>query len=234
MKYLILVFAVMVLVSCESGKDDDMNENREKTGPIAYFPLDSSYMDESGNGILLQAFGNPEFTEGHGKEPFTAVLLDGEDDYLVATVGNLDTFSISMWILSYRYFVGEWPHWRSTVFDYANKQVYGYIDAVSGATQFSFGIAGEPVTGIVPDNMNNWFHLYVAVGKEVSIYYDGSLTATEPVEEPGIYVNGLLYLGRSNEDDEIKLTQFYGLLDEIRIYNRILDQSEIDELSSGK
>jgi hypothetical protein len=203
-------------------------------GLIAYFPLDSSYTDESGNDHLLLAYGAPEFNEGYDNGPGSAVILDGDDDYLVGTIGKLDTFSISMWLRSYRYFVGEWPHWRSTLFDYSNKQVYGYIDGVSGATQISCGIESEQVTGIVPDNIYDWFHLYIAVCNDVKIYINGSLSKTEPLQGTVTYLSDLIYLGRASNDDEIELTYFYGLLDEIRIFNRILDQAEIDELSMNQ
>jgi hypothetical protein len=232
MKYLSILLALAVLLGCEHDRDDDVVGDHG--GLVAYFPLDSTYADESGNGVLLQVFGAPEFTEGSGGAPFSAVLLDGEDDYLVATVGTLDTFSISMWVRSYRYFVGEWPHWRSTVFDYSDKQVYGYIDGVSGATRLSFGIDAEPVTGIIPDNMYHWFHLYVAVDHEVNIYYNGSLSSTVSVEEARDYLSEFLYLGRASADEDLDLTYFYGPLDEIRIFNRVLDQTEIDKLFTGQ
>lgn len=231
MKYLFILLTMALLLSCESENEEDLDNEGSYPGLIAYFPLDSTYADESGNANLLQAHGEPEFIEGYDDKPFSAVLLDGEEDYLVATIGKPDTFSISMWARSYRYFVGEWPHWQSTVFDYSNKQVYGYIDGVSGATQISFGIESEPVTGIIPDNIYHWFHLYVSVGNDIEIYYNGSLSEKEPVEDQIAYFSENLYLGRASEDDEIELTYFYGLLDEVRIFNRILTQAEIDELS---
>ena len=230
MKYLFVFLAMAVLLSCESENGEDEDHEGDDPGLIAYFPLDSTYADESGNGIILEVHGEPEFVEGADETAFSALLLDGEDDYLVAAIGKLDTFSISMWARSYRYFVGEWPRHRSTVFDYSNKQVYGYVDGVSGATQLNFGIGAEPLTGVIPDNMYNWFHLYVAVGHEVKIYLNGSLSSAEPVEGSNAYLHEWLYLGRASEDEDIDLTYFYGPLDEIRIYKRILGQEEIDEL----
>lgn len=236
MKYLFAMFIMLGLLGCQR---EDLNDNEEDPDPInggliAYFPLDSSFADASGNDHLLLAYGEPEFKEGYDSGPGSGVLLDGYDDYLVGTIGKLDTFSISMWLLSYRYFVGEWPHWRSTLFDYSDKQVYGYIDGVSGATKISLGIESEPVTGIVPDNIYEWSHLYIAVGNDIKIYINGTLSKTESLQESVPYLSELIYLGRASVDDEIELTYYYGLLDEIRIFNRILDQSEIDELSTNK
>ena len=130
MKYLLLLIFVVVLLSCSDENGSDLDDIVDNSGLVAYFPLDSNYYDESGHEHLLQAFGNPEFTEGYRDEPSSAVLLDGKDDFLLGSIGDLDTFSISMWAQSYRFYVGEWPRWRSTFFDYSNKQVYGAIDGI--------------------------------------------------------------------------------------------------------
>ena len=237
MKYLLLLIFIVGLVNCQNEDEVDLHDKGKNldlsnSDVIAYFPLDSSYIDESGNDNLLQPYGNPEFAEGYRNEPSTAVLLDGDDDFLVGFIGKLDTFSLSMWLLSYRYYVGEWPEWRSTVFDYSNKQVYGYIDGVSGATQLNCEVESKPVAGADIDNVNDWFHLYVAVSNDVKIYINGSLKKTVPNQDTITYLSDIIYFGRASSDDEIELTYFYGLIDEIRIFNRILDQTEIEELSS--
>lgn len=231
MKYCIFFIFPICLLSCEKGGNKGENPGLENPGLIAYFPLDSSYSDASGNNNLLQAYGAPEFVEGYRSEAKTAVLLNGEEDYLIGSIGNLDTFSISMWLESYRYFVGEWPHRRSVIFDYSNKQVYGDIDGSSGATQINCGIESEHVAGVDIGNGSEWFHLYIAVSNSVKIYLNGSLMKSEPVQDTIIYLSDIIYFGRASNDDEIDLTYFYGKIDEIRIFNRILDQAEIDELS---
>lgn len=230
MKYLLLLIIVVFLLSCQDENDSDLPDNGDNSGLVAYFPLDSSYADESGNDYLLQAYGNPEFTEGNWDEPSSAVLLDGKNDFLVGSIGELDTFSISVWLQSYRYYVGEWPLWRSTLFDYSNKQVYGGIDGISGATQIKCGIESEEVAAADIHNCTNWSHLYMAVSDDVKIYVNGSLVTTAPLPGAITYLSDTIYFGRASNDDEIELTYFYGKLDEIRIYNRILDQAEIDEL----
>lgn len=231
MKYLLLLILVVSLLSCQDDNESYLPDNGENSGLVAYFPLDNSYTDESGNEHLLQANGNPEFTEGYLDEPSTAVLLDGKDDFLVGSIGTLDTFSISLWIQSYRYYVGEWPQWRSILFDYSNKQVYGAIDGVSGATQIKCGIESEEFAAADIHNCTNWSHLYIAVSNDVKIYVNDSLVTTAPHAGAITYLSDLVYFGRASNDDELELTYFYGRLDEIRIFNRILDQAEIDELS---
>jgi hypothetical protein len=226
MKYLILLIIAVCLLSCQDENEEDIFIS----SLIAYFPLDSNYTDASRNEYHLQSYGSPEFVEGYRNEPSTAVLLDGEDDYFVGSISKLDTFSISMWLQSYRYFVGEWPHRQSTLFDYSNKQAYGYIDGISGATQIKCGIESEPLTGTEIDNTGDWIHVYMAVSNDVKIYLNGSLKITEPHLNTFTYLSDIIYFGRASTDDEIELTYFYGKLDEIRIFNRILDQADIDKL----
>jgi len=231
MKYLSVFILIVSFISCKDDNESKFNDEHKNSGLHAYFPLDSSYTDASGNNVFLKAFGNPDFVKGSNNEPSTAVLLNGEDDYLVAFIGKLDTFSISMWLQSNRYYVGEWPQWRSIFFDYSNKQVYGSIDGISGATQIKVGVENEEIADIYIDNCTEWFHLYIAVSNDVKIYINGNLTKTEPLRDTITYLSDSIYFGRASNDDEIILTYFYGKLDEIRIYNKILEQKEIDELS---
>ncbi|HPR31873.1 MAG TPA: LamG domain-containing protein [Prolixibacteraceae bacterium] len=228
MKYFLLIVFALGLWGCQQDEPGIVDVGKK---PLAYFPFDSSFADASGNGHLLQLHGNPEFVEGYTNEPSTAVLLDGNDDYFVSAIGKLDTFSISLWLQSYRYYVGEWPQWRSTFFDYSGKQAYGSIDGISGATQIKCGTGSEEIAATNVDNCYEWFHLYMAVKKDVKIYLNGSLQETVPLPGNLTFFGDTLYLGRSSSDDAIKLTYFYGKMDEIRIFNRILTQEEINELS---
>lgn len=230
MKYLVYIVIAIGLLCCK--KDVEVNDKAEDSGLLAYFPLDGNYTDESGNNNVLEVSGgNPEFVEGYKNEASTAILLNGEDDFLIASIANLDTFSISMWLESYRYFVGEWPRRRSTIFDFSNKQVYGNVDGLSGATQINCGINSEQIAGVDMGDGSKWFHFYMAASNEVKIYINGSLMLTEPIPDKMNYLSDIIYFGRASNDEEIELTYFYGKIDEIKIFNKVLNQAEIDVLS---
>ncbi|MBN1924199.1 MAG: LamG domain-containing protein [Prolixibacteraceae bacterium] len=228
MKFFLFIIIAIGLLGCQQD-EPGITDNGKK--PLAYFPFDNSFADASGNNHILEVHGNPEFVEGYMNEPSTAVLLNGDEDFFVSVIGSLDTFSISLWLQSYRYYVGEWPQWRSTIFDYSEKQVYGSIDGISGATQVKCDTGSDEIAAADIDNCYEWFHLYMAVSSDVQIYVNGSLQKTTPLMERIAYLSDTLYLGRSSNDDALKLTYFYGKLDEVRIFNRILEQEEIDELS---
>jgi len=102
---------------------------------------------------------------------------------------------------------------------------------------FSGGIAGWAT----PDNslaLNNWYH--------IAVTYDDS----DPVNEPAIYINGqpqsLTVLStatgtaNTNTDDYLIGNRgagdrnFDGIIDDLRIYSRILTSEEINDLYLGK
>ncbi|MBN1184751.1 MAG: LamG domain-containing protein [Bacteroidales bacterium] len=238
MKYLIFIVFTGLLVGCQYENELDLYYSGESVDSltsslVAYFPLDGNFDDVSGNNSLLRAYGEPEFTEGYTEDPYTAISLDGENDFLVGFIGKLDTFSISMWLLSNISYAYEWPAWRSTFFDYSNKQVYGYIDGVTGATQFHCGIESETVLEEDIDNcIGNWFHVYMEVSDDVKMYINGQLRKIKPLQDTSDYWSDIIYFGRASYDDEMELTYFNGKFDEIRVYNRVLNSVEIKELSS--
>jgi hypothetical protein len=96
------------------------------------------------------------------------------------------------------------------------------------------GGAGIDIGTVVP---NRWFHWAVVqepkenARAEIRLYVDGKLLQTAG-GYPQRCGPGDLLIGkaRTPEGDEI----FNGLIDEVRIYNRILTGSEIAELASQK
>lgn len=233
--YTLFLMVSLFILRCsdDNGLDNTGNINGTlNDGLVAWFPLDSNYTDASGNDNSLQAYGNPEFTEGYSNES-SAILLDGQEDYLVGSIGKLDTFSISMWLLTNKSYVGEWPKWRSTCFDYSERQVYGYIDGSTGATQLHCGIDTASVAAAYTPGYNTWSHMYMAVSNDLKIFIDGQLDTTQTLPHTMVYSSETIYFGRASSDDAIELTYFEGKLDDIRIYNRVLSQEEIEQLSGN-
>jgi len=237
MKYLGIIFLVFSIAGCQYENEEDLYYSGESAdslnaGLVAYFPLDGDYNDTSGNNCELSAFGDPGFAEGFRGVPSTAIILDGIDDFLIAFIGKLDTFSISMWILSNIRFAYENPQLQAVFFDYSNKEVYGYIDGISGATEVHCGVNSSTITsedmGEVKDT---WYHIYIGVTDEVELYINGRLRKIEPFEDTLNYWSDIIYFGRASYDDDMANTFFSGILDEIKVYNRILNPVEIRELS---
>ena len=221
------------MISCQYENEQELYYSGEAADSInadlvAYFPLDGDFNDASGNNNLMQAFGDPEFSEGKDGTSL-AVLLDGSDDFLISFLGKLDTFSISMWFLSNIGYASGGL--KRSLFDYSNKQVFGYIDGVSGATELHCGLRAESFEQQdIGESMGFWYHVCMSVGDELEMYINGNLQKIKPINDTLRYWGDIIYFGRASYDDEIDLTFFNGKLDEIRVYNRTLNAIEVREL----
>ena len=91
--------------------------------------------------------------------------------------------------------------------------------------------------GIAPTKVNNniWHHIVVtldstqAASNEVKIWIDSisqSLTKSYNSDTSGNFINKGLIFGRASS----KLNYFNGALDDVKIYNRVLNQTEITNL----
>jgi hypothetical protein len=73
-----------------------------------------------------------------------------------------------------------------------------------------------------------WFHLAVTFGERVKVYVDGKLIGSRIVDPSAMYPGSSAYpasmLFMENETD--------GQLDEVRIFNRVLSENEIQRLAA--
>ena len=76
--------------------------------------------------------------------------------------------------------------------------------------------------------LNEWIHLAVTFdGSKASFYYNGIFSGSSPQYQPRNVIRSTNYIGKSNwPQDELANAVF----DELRIYNRVLTQNEINSL----
>ena len=202
-------------------------------GLVGYWPFDGQYTtstagttDVSGNG------GWGTFTNGVGVTggiSGQAAKIDGVDDYVsVADKDSLDWtgggWSVEAWV-----FISgvstDWVH----LIDKGNSNYW--LDLSGGASAgkeiaFYTSIGGNWSSGYVPLPNNEWHHV-VGVGddtaKTLKIYLDGRLGTPagsytgSPSANTGALVFGALAGARYAN----------GMLDEIRMYNRVLSADEV-------
>ena len=109
----------------------------------------------------------------------------------------------------------------------------------SGKIRAEINNAGQTYlnVGIAPTKVNNniWHHIVVtldstqAASNEVKIWIDSisqSLTKSYNSDTSGNFINKGLIFGRASS----KLNYFNGALDDVKIYNRVLNQTEITNL----
>jgi len=204
-------------------------------GLTAYYPFDGNVADKSGNGNHGTEYGGAEYVSGVTGQ---AIRFDGTDDYIRVksdkSLNPADQFSITFWIRTDSY-----PKtWSSVVCK--GSYINGLADpeyslSLSGQGVISLASAGHSYD-IEPMPAGEW------------IFYAGVIDRKNHYAR--IYVNNILYredadsyssFNNNNEDLKIGWSQlaggsempFRGSLDELRLYNRTLSESEIRELSAG-
>jgi hypothetical protein len=219
-----LIFAI-VSIGCASA---DLND-----GLIAYYPFNGNANDESGNGNHGTVDGATLTTDRSGNNN-RAYSFDGVTNIITVAhndILNPKYLTISAWII-----FDEKPTWCPprvvSKFNYAKKQGYVFSsnDPNNIALDF-FGIDGNYYDSTANSILekNNW--IFVAAtydGNVMKIYQNGQLESSTNV---GIDIrpdDEELSIG--NGHDGYKYCPWQGIIDDVRIYNRPLTETEIKEL----
>lgn len=207
------------------------------SGLIAYYPFNGNALDNSGGNSHGIEFGSIDYGEGIQGE---AALFDGIDDYVLIPEpssiddGDLVDFSVSFHILANNtsgisIFINKHSDSNHNIQTFSGSIRDGKItfstEALSGVNS---GIITEPII----DN-STWYHVvYIFDESKLSMkmYIDGlEVGSVIASDYPGHGI-GDLFLGRTTIGDGYYLN---GSIDEVRIYNRVLSEIEIQELYEG-
>ncbi|EDN70322.1 conserved hypothetical protein, secreted [Beggiatoa sp. PS] len=214
-------------------------------GLIAYYPFDGNAQDTSGNGNHGTVNG-ATLTENRFGKADSAYHFDGQDDYI--DLGNVNTnissqFSISAEIKApqdrsaYRVVLSKGLKSRS------HFEVYIEKDRTSPYTpgEFRFyspNLPGTGASGSLPGDFGSgkvvdddtFHHLVVTYdGSTTTFYLDGLMVYKEPTT--GVYVDetAQFFIGRQTHTEHGNMP-FKGVIDEVRIYNRVLSKNEVKQL----
>ncbi len=246
-KLLFTLLTLIVVVFFGSIANADLQD-----GLVVYYPFDETTgtdaSDASKNKNDAELLGSASWEPNGGKID-GALRLDGtgssaEDDDGADYINGLDAFSVSVWVKS-----DTVPH---------DRGIFHGIDPGGGDIVFtlrydsaSWALAGGTnliKAGISPtggdqryESASNvqtteWQHLALTWSSDVqlSLYIDGEL------DEPhfkSAATNGEIsgaskfVIGRGAKDDGG--TSWTGLIDDVRLYNRVLKENEIAELATG-
>src|SRR6056297_2146153 len=210
-------------------------------GLVGYWSMDegrgNTASDFSGNGNDGTLEGNPQWVDGrHGK----ALDFDGSNDYVAISnyhyeSDNIYTISVSSWIKANSDGIiasfDRNEYWRFEV---------GGNAASSGYVGMSFNGDGGQVDGFDSNAQvadGNWHHVvFTFVNGGAKLYVDGeqenSITSGSYIGTGGTRY-GFIGVGSEAEsfDGSKGPTDYFpGIIDETRIYNRALSQSEIQDL----
>ena len=208
------------------------------SGLTAFFPFNGNANDESGNanhGTVNGAI----LTEDRQGNDASAYSFDGVNDYISIPDSDLidfeynQNFTVALWIKAATIqpdrgntdndIVEKWSGGTSYpyVIRYGNRTGKVYVARYSRPN--SFGI--HSTTSI---NDNQFHHIaFIKDGENLTLYIDGIPNGTSIDKSTDTKNNSALFLGKRGSN----INYFKGVIDELRIYNRAISASEIQDIS---
>jgi hypothetical protein len=207
----------------------------ELAGLIGWWKFDeregSTAADSSGNGNDGSLQGDPVWQPEAGKFA-GALAFDGSGDYV--KIDNESKFDITGEIT-----ISAWVNIASVPAEWTAIVTKGdsawRLSTESADRRFHFAVTSDTwLSGQAVVGANQWHHVVgVYDGSQMRIFVDGALDVSRPWDK-GIGSNGYpVYIGENAE----QTGRFWqGLIDDVRIYNYALGESDIIALykSAGK
>ena len=240
MKKIGVLMVVMAMVCVLGGiAQADLND-----GLVAYYPFNGNAYDESVNenhGTPYPVEGGPTLIEDQCGNPDSAHSFDGEDDRI--EVSDSDSLRIPgpLSIAAFFRLDSQIPwqsapiaaKWGTTELGTAGYGLLAWKSASVGSVGFAISSSGRNVVRAITDNppLGEWHHLAgVFSGEVLRLYIDGEQVA-EKIFEGSIYqTDASLVMGSYNPERTLYVGPLNGIIDEVRVYNRVLSAAEIEEL----
>ncbi len=230
-KYRLLsVLVVMLLLGFSGMVKADLNE-----GLVAYYPFNGDASDESDNDNHGMVNGSI-LTEDRFGNPDSAYLFDGEDNYIKVLNSNSiepEEVTVSLWVKgsefrTFQYILTKGGDACSAgsyaIYTGDNKGISFYI--YNGQRYYESSNGGSSIWE------DEWHHIVGSFDKNlVKFYVDGAeILNSQSITTSINYLlsNNDLYFG--NYPGNCVNYHFSGQIDDIRIYNRMLVESEILQL----
>lgn len=202
-------------------------------GPEAVYLLDGDTLDSSTNGQHGTAIGGTSFTQGRRGQ---AASFNGIDRSISIPRTTSDEFTIAFWMRTDQPGPagGATPQWWQ-----GNGLVDGKVSGVGNDfgislvdTKVTFGVGSPSVSILGTTDMSDGQWRHVAATRnawtgEMELFINGRLEASTvgPTgtrdEAPALRIGSL----------QSGVNHFEGSIDDVRIHNRVLDPSEIQELT---
>jgi hypothetical protein len=206
----------------------------DQLGLVAYFPFNGNANDESGNGNHGTVHG-ATLTKDRFGNPGRAYSFDGVDDYIVVQDDDSleipDDFSISVWVkpkitTNLRMILNKHRAWTNDDGTWWFS-IESVRNVIFQCTPFN-GTPSDTANSMSMPVADEWSHLaitYDASNDIWKIYINGTLDATGTA--PFDITNNSRDLFIGVEEYTPYQNYFYGIIDDIRLYNRALSKAEI-------
>ncbi|CCQ33126.1 dolichyl-diphosphooligosaccharide--protein glycosyltransferase [Halorhabdus tiamatea SARL4B] len=187
-----------------------------------------SFEEGSGEWVYDQAGGlhgrihGPEWVDGRNGP---ALAFEGQSDYVEAPIESLQEFTISLW---------AYP----TALDMTENNDFRHIVHTAGGSilifedngRISFRLPGVGSDRLIADGIrtNRWQHVAITFDGTVrTVYLDGEQRARDEVSVGNLDWGGQIRLG--NRFETPSEHGYAGLLDDARIYDRVVSPAEMSD-----
>lgn len=249
-KNILCALVAILMLSCSNDSKDDDSKNIPSDGLVAYYTLDNEALDKSINnndGEIIEASGSTDRKEKENG----ALEFNGINSKVVLTTQIDDALSTGLTFSAWIYYTGE-----STGRILSNYNGEGEAGNCKERIGFNFGITADKqlnihyaidgddyigrATALNTINTNEWIHVLgtwdgTFTSGGFKLYINGVQLDTEN-HESGIiscdYLQSLspFYIGMGHCAAG-ECAPFGGKIDDVRIYNKVLNSDDIKLLS---
>ena len=238
MKKFFTIFILFAMTGLSSAYTQKLNID---SGLVAYYPFNGNANDESGNGNNGTVNGATLTSDRFGNAN-KAYSFNGTQNYIEVpdqtTLRFNSSFSISLWFSfnSFNFNPSDIAFISKALGSdyYDSYEVYYDWHYRFSAAYCNTGGCDE-VDYFNTPSINNWYHIVSLFDKgsnTMKLYLNGILAVNTPLVNSSFtldYDNNSLLIGVDSEygaNDQF----FDGKLDDIRLYNRLLTETEIQQL----
>jgi hypothetical protein len=203
-------------------------------GLVAYYPFDGNANDESGNGNHGVEYGETHYTNGMIKQARLFDREDGLEYILIPNTLNSNEYSVALWAnledissLHSLLMLNSTSYWAGADFWlFMSSERVAVIQNQNDLREDSYNSTFMSSNRL--ESHTNYFIVANFQNQRMTLYVNGEFYAeyggVAPIQNNPTNLNiGISPSGTGQY-------QINGLIDDLRIYNRALSDSEIDEL----
>lgn len=255
---IILLFLLIFSIDAKAQCPTQLNETRDfdLEAPLIYLALDSNLINEGTGAYSVELIGGKYVKSDRN----WGVEFDGVDDYikLSPTIGNLQDFTITMWITPYNQeeamgllsvreqCVGDYRGYSMIHLNINEYEVSGLNYQVNSHQNCSGWSGGDRyINSLIdlPNNSPSFIALTVQQNDDksrvVNLFVDCEAYPTEQIlnlADAAVFSASRNYtttIGASSTVSEF-INSFDGIIDEIRVYDSVLNHEELSEFFQDK
>lgn len=216
-------------------------QNSLLNGLILCYPFNKSYNDAAGNGYHAGKNSTILITDRFGREE-AACAFDGQRSYIEInpTPFKIDFFTISIWL-----YINELPSQNKPQYVWSagsnNGEQSIILENKGGALNLKVGGAVSEIENIYAEYSNlkirQWQHVVMLRDpNNLYLFVNGVQVGNQPnIGKPAYYGSDFprIYLGSGKRTAGLN-TSYDGIVDDVHIYDRVLNSFEIKKLFEGE